>query len=139
MRYPIALCSHDRVVVADEDWFDEIGNLDEGAVILKLNVNRRGAGGLKWFIDADGKYYELHWRGVQPRSILQKFGLRRPVETYAISPPREIKLGELASLAAGLEDPFVEAPNSADLRALAEAHPPGEFLSRSMMLGYFGE
>jgi hypothetical protein len=139
MRYPLALCSHNRVVIAPQEWFDGIGHLDEKSFTLRLNVNRLGAGGLKWFIDADGKFYELNWRGVEAKSTLQKLGLLRPVETYAISPPREITLGELAALAAELEDRFSEAPNSADLRALAQSDASSETLSRGMMLGYFGE
>ena len=139
MRYPFALCSHRRLLITPEGWFDGIGHLDAENGILVINVNRLGEGGLRWLLDADGQFYELGWQGRQPGGLAQWLRISRPKELYSIARGRSISVGELTAVASDLGEAFPEAPNSADLRKLLATRPADEIVGRELMRGYFGE
>ncbi|WP_144436672.1 hypothetical protein [Lysobacter antibioticus] len=137
--YPLIICSHGRLIIAPENWFDRIGRIDFSAKTLRINVGRRGQAGLSWLVDANGRFHELHWRGLERTTFLQAIRLVRRVECYALAPPRSITVGELSALSANLTEAFEEAPNSAGLRAVLSGRLVEELVSRDLMLEYLGE
>lgn len=142
MRYPLTLCSHGRLVIADRSWFEgprSIGNFDAANSILRINVNRLGQAGLTWLLDADGHYCQLKWLGLEPSTILQRLRISSRVERYSFSTPRRILIGELVEQTAGLSDAFAEAPNSTDLHALMRTKTPTAPVTRQIMKEYLGE
>ncbi len=138
MRFPLIICSHGRLVIAPEDWFDGIGSLDPLSALLRINVSDRGQAGLAWFIDADGLFHTLTWQALEPATLLQFLRLSKRVERYAIAAPRVISFGELSGLVANLTEAFNEAPLSAGFRKLVAKGPPEETVSTGHIRKYLG-
>ena len=137
--YPLVICSHGRIVIAPDGWFNGIGFLDLSQRSLRINVGTNGVSGLLWFLDASGDFYELAWRGLEPVKFLQTIRLSKRVEAYSLSDPRRIRVAELSNLVGNLSETFDEAPNAADLLALLQKKLPDEIVSRELMLEYLQE
>lgn len=139
MRFPLVICSHNRLIVAPAGWFDSIGHLDADQSSLRMNVSALGPMGLSWFLDADGNFFKLVWQGVEPTGFLQMLRLRRPVENYGIDSPKPITVGQLRRLVAETVEQFEEATNSADLRTILRPLAETELVDRQLMSAYLGE
>lgn len=139
MRYPLVLCSHNRLVIANALWFDSIGHLDPIQRRLSINVGALGPKGLTWFIDANGCLFRLIWQGMGSSGILELLRLKRKVENYMIEEPESITVGQLRTLIANSKEQFEEAPNSADLRTALKPLAETTVVDRQFMFTYLGE
>jgi len=137
--YPLTLCRRGNLVIAPEGWFDGIGGIDFAAGTLRINVGRPGPRGLRWLIDASGRFHGLRWLGYEPATILQRLSLALRVERYAIDAPRSISIGELADLASGLTDESEDLPYSGLLRDILAGKPRSDLVTRSVMWEFLGE
>jgi hypothetical protein len=139
MRFPLTICSQNRLIIAPHGWFDGIGCLDISNRMLRINVNRLGEAGIKWFLDANGQFCEFTWQGLESATMLQKLGLAKRVEKYSLSSLHEIRAGELAKLIANLGEAFEDVSNSADIRSLLLRMAPDDPINRKFMQEYLGE
>lgn len=136
--FPLTICSHNRILIAPNGWFDRIGSLEFSTGTLLINVNQLGLGGLRWIVDANGMFYQLEWVGLEPANLLTRIRLRRPVERYSISKPRHISVGELSSLISKFSEISDDIQNSADLMKLLNQLPSQGIVNQAIMLEYLG-
>lgn len=137
MRYPLALSSHKRIVIASEAWFSAIGKVDQDQI--EISISRQGEKSLAWFLDADGFLFELEWQGKLAKSLVQWLGLTRQRERYSIRAPRTITAAELLERIADHKNQFEEAPHTDDLRKELLGLRPEAIINQEFMLKYLGQ
>jgi len=138
MKFPVVISEYNTIIVVDEDVFHGIGTLDLAQGQIELNAGSQGLGSIKWILDSNGCFYSLEYLGEKDRTVLQKIGLMRPREKFAISPGRSISAGELLKYVEPLKDKYEEAPNVTDLRAALAELPADHVISEKEMRKYVG-
>ena len=138
MQYPLVLSSHKRIVIAPAGWFDAIGRIAPEQQLIELAISKLGEQALAWFLDANGLFYALRWQGRLPKTLLQRVGLQRQRERYAMETPMPVSAGRVLALIADHREQFEEAPHTAELRAMLQAVPADTLLGPAFMSSYLG-
>lgn len=139
MKYPLTLSSHKRIVYVPEGWFDAIGKLDPEKMELSIGISNLGESGLEWFLDYDGKFYELIWLSKLPKKFVNYIGLKKQREIYSISAPRDITVEELEKKVSDHTNQFEEAPDTTNLKNILSKKPKNEVVAANLLKELYGQ